>query len=98
MMNNTSIQQTLADVEALYKATMELYQSFFQMLEAAINRTPDTDIEKLSQLNALAKEAQEALQADIALFDNALASDHEALNKLNEELKIQSIYEQLKQS
>lgn len=97
MMNTSSIQQTLANVEALYKATMELYESFFMMLEAAINRISDSEVDKLVQLNALAKEAEEYLQADIAVFDKAISGDHEALNKLNEALKINSIYEKLKQ-
>ncbi|MBU0706035.1 hypothetical protein KJ657_04215 [Patescibacteria group bacterium] len=90
------VQQTLWDMEVLYKTTMELYESYFTMLEAAIENTPDTDIDRINELNSLVQEANEALQADMAVFDKVVSTDVEALMSIQDELKIQSIYDKLK--
>ncbi len=95
-MDLTAAKQTLADVEELYKATMELYQNYFEMLKVAIQNTPETEVDKLNKLNALAKEGEESLQSDMAVFDKALATDTESLTGIQDELKIQSIYNKLK--
>ena len=88
-------QQILVDMEELYKATMQLYENYFRMLEAAIEQTPETEEEKLVQLNALAEEANTALEADMATFDKALAMDAESLTSMQEQLKIEDIYKKL---
>lgn len=96
-MNLNTAQQTLADIEELYRTTIELYASYFEMLEVAIQNTPETEVDKLNKLHALAKEGEESMQSDIAIFDKALATDTESLAGIQDELKIQSIYNKLKQ-
>lgn len=96
-MNLSTAQQTLADIEELYRTTIELYASYFEMLEVAIQNTPETEVDKLNKLHALAKEGEESMQSDIAIFDKALATDTESLAGIQDELKIQSIYNKLKQ-
>lgn len=95
-MNLNPAQQTLQDVELLYKTTMELYESYFKLLEAAIQNTPDSEVGRLNELNVLAKEAEEALHADMAVFDKAISADAESFASVQDELKIQSIYNKLK--
>ena len=70
-MNLNPAQQILRDMEELYKATMELYENYFKMLEAIIEKTPETEPDRLEELYALAEEAKEALAADMATFDKA---------------------------
>jgi len=94
-MNLNPTQQVLWDMEVLYKTTMELYKNFFKMLEAVIEKTPESEIEKLKELNALAEEAKEGLEADLALFDKTLSMDTEALANMQDKLKIEDIYNKL---
>ena len=95
-MNLNPVQQTLQDVETLFKTTMELYESYFRLLEAAIQKTPESEADRINELYALAKEAEEALQADMAVFDKAVSTDLESLASIQDELKIKSIYDKLK--
>lgn len=94
-MDHQQIQQTMFGMEVLYKATIELYQSYFEALEAAINKTPASDTEKLAELHVLAEEGKQALEDDMALFEKTLSMDAEAINSMQDELKIQSIYKKL---
>jgi hypothetical protein len=96
-MKSNAIAQTAQDVEKLFKTMIEMYEAYFKTLEAFINATPDTDVTRLQELNALAEEAHEALQADIATFEKAIQADEEGLAGMNDELKIQSLYDKLKQ-
>lgn len=82
-------------MEVLYKTTMELYESYFTMLEAALQTTPDTDVDRINELNELAQEANEALESDMAVFDKAISMDAEALASMQDELKIADIYKKL---
>ncbi len=95
-MNLNSVQQTVSDIQALYEATVTLYESYFLALEALVQKTPDTEIEKLKQLNTLAEEANEAMQADLAIFDKAVSMDAENVQKMQEQLQIQALYGKLK--
>jgi len=82
-------------MEVLYKTTMELYENYFKMLEVAIEKTPESEPTRLQELTDLTKEASEAMQADIALFDKAMNSDMETLASMKDDLKIQDIYKKL---
>jgi len=95
-MNLNPTQQILWDVEKLYKATMELYENYFRMLEAMIEKTPTTEVEWLKELYVLVEDGQQAMEEDMALFDKAIATDTESLNKLQENLQIEDIYKKLK--
>ena len=95
-MNLNPAQQILWDMEVLYKTTMELYEEYFKMLEVMIQKTPNSEVDKLNELYALAKEGEESLEADLATFDKAISTDAETLNSMQDELKIQSIYKKLK--
>jgi hypothetical protein len=94
-MDSNLINQTAYDLNVVYKATMELYENYFQTLDAALKATPDSEIERLQKLNALVQEANDALQHDLAIFDKAISSDAEAIMSMQDELKIQSIYNKL---
>lgn len=94
-MNLNPAQQILWDMEVLYKTTMELYENYFTMLEVAIEKTPNSEVDRLNELHALAKEGEEALQADIAVFEKAIAMDTESLAGIQDKLKIESIYKKL---
>lgn len=94
-MNSNLTDETVFGLNVVYKATMELYENYFQTLEAAIKATPDSDVEKLKALNALVQEAEEALEADLAVFEKVVSTDMEGLMKMQDELKIQSIYKKL---
>ena len=83
-------------METLYEATVELYESYFKALAALIEQTPNTELDKLNQLNLLAEEAEEALQFDLGIFDKAISMDAESAAGMKDELKIQSIYDNLK--
>lgn len=82
-------------MDVLYKATMELYDNYFKMLEVALQNIPNSEMEKIARLNELVKEAEEALEADLAVFDKAIAEDSETLMGMKDELKIQNIYKKL---
>jgi len=94
-MNLNPAQQILWDMEVLYKTTIELYESYFKMLEAAIEKTPDSEVAKLNELYELAREGQEALEADMAFFDKAVSMDAESLANVQEKLQIESLYKKL---
>lgn len=94
-MNLNPAQQILWDMEVLYKTTMELYESYFKMLEAAIQKTPEAEVGRLTELYELTQEGKEAMEADMAVFDKAMASDSESLVNMQDELKIESIYKKL---
>ncbi|MFH0838002.1 MAG: hypothetical protein V1880_01910 [Patescibacteria group bacterium] len=96
-MNLNSVQQTLVDMDVLYRTTIELYEEYFRLLEAAILKTPESEVDKLRELAALAEEAGKALQADIAVFDQAVSTDAESLRNTQDQLQIQSIYDKLNQ-
>ena len=95
-MDSKLIQETALGIEMLFKATIELYEKYFKALETAIEITPTSEVGKLTELNALVKEGQAALEADLAIFDKVVSTDAEGLTKLEDELKIQSIYDKLK--
>lgn len=95
-MNSNLTDETIWGLNVLYKATMELYESYFTALEAALEKTPDSNTERLKELNALVQEANQALQDDLAVFEKAITADSESLMKMQDELKIQSIYNKLK--
>lgn len=95
-MNLNPTQQILWDVERLYKATMELYENYFKMLEAMIERTPTTEAERLEELYLLVEDGQQAMEEDMALFDKAIATDTETLTNMQEKLQIEDIYKKLK--
>ncbi len=88
-------QQILWDMEVLYKTTMELYEEYFKMLEVAIEKTPLSEVERLNELNALAQEAEEALRADMAVFNKAISTDLESIAGMGEKLQIEDIYKKL---
>ncbi len=88
-------QQILWDIEVLYKTTIELYEAYFTMLEVAIAKTPLSEVERLSELNALAKEGEEAFQADMAVFEKAVTTDTESFANMQDKLKIEDIYKKL---
>lgn len=88
-------QQVLYDMEVLFKTTMELYENFFKMLEAAIQNTPETETAKLAELNALAEEAKEGLEADMAYFEKTINMDTEEIVSSQDKLKIEDIYKKL---
>lgn len=95
-MNSQSIQDTIMGVEVVFKATMELYDSYFKTLETAIINTPDSELARIMELNDLTQEAETALEADLALFERIAGMDEEGLLDMQEELKIQAIYKKLK--
>ncbi|MBN2306513.1 hypothetical protein JXD20_00850 [Candidatus Peregrinibacteria bacterium] len=94
-MNLAPAVQTLAEMERLYKSTMELYESYFEMLKVAAQNTPDSEVNKMALLNQLVEEATEALQTDLNSFEKAIATDAESLAGLKDQLKIQDIYKKL---
>lgn len=95
-MNLSPVQQTAQDMETLYKATIDLYENYFKALEALINEVPESESEKLQALSQLVGEAEEALQADLAIFDKAISMDAEDIAGRKDDLQIQSIYDKLK--
>ena len=94
-MNATTVQQTLQNVNALYETTMELYESYFKALQTAIDRTSLSDLNRLNELYKMAEEASMALELDMGIFDKAMATDAENLTQVQDQLKIQSLYQQL---
>ncbi|RLB93001.1 MAG: hypothetical protein DRH76_10690 [Deltaproteobacteria bacterium] len=95
-MNLNPAQQILWDMEVLYKTTMELYENYFTMLEVAIEKTPTTDVARLTELNDLVQEGQEALQHDMDVFNKAIDSDFETITNMDETLKIEELHNKLK--
>lgn len=94
-MDPNPITETVTAMQVIYKATIELYESYFDMLEVAIQKTPTSEVDKLNELHDLAKEGEEALQDDLAVFDKVISMDAESLEGMQDELKIQSIYKKL---
>ena len=95
-MNLNPIEKTAQDMEALYQATMDLYDNYFRALTALIEQTPNDDVGKLIELNNLAREAESALQTDMSIFDKAISMDAEGLASMKDALQIQSIQNKLK--
>lgn len=95
-MDNQAIQDAVMGMEVVFKATMELYEEYFKTLEAAIINTPDSELERIVELRDLTQEAEEALEADLALFEKIAAMDAEELLGMQEELKIQALQNKLK--
>jgi len=94
-MNSNTTLNTINGIEVLYKATMELYQTFFETLEATLANTKDDDSKRLIELHTLAKEAKEALDYDLAIFDKAIYLDVESMRNVEDELKIQTLHNKL---
>jgi hypothetical protein len=94
-MNPNPISQTATGMQMVFKATMELYEGYFQALEAALNATPDSDMQRVTKLRDLVQEAEEALEHDLGIFEKAVSLDAEGLNNMQDELKIASIHKQL---
>lgn len=95
-MDKSQITQTASEAEELYKVVMNLYWSYLNTLEIYVQNTPETETMILSELNKEIQEVQSALNHDIAVFQKAIESDTEGLQGLKDKLKIDSIYENLK--
>ena len=96
-MEKTQITQTTKDAEDLFKTIMSLYWTYLEGLEKYIQNVPETEAKLLSDLNQHMQEVQDALEHDIAVFDEAIHSDVEDLHKLQDKLKVDTIYQKLKQ-
>ena len=96
-MEKTQITQTAKDAEELFRTIMNLYWTYLEGLEKYIQNIPETEAELLSNLNQHMQEVQGALEHDIAVFDEAISGDVEDLHKLQDKLKVDTIYQKLKQ-
>lgn len=96
-MEKTQITQTTNNAEELFKTIMNLYWTYLEGLEKYIQNVPEIEAKLLNDLNQHMKEVQSALEHDIAVFDEAIHSDVEDLHKLQDKLKIDTIYQKIKQ-
>ena len=96
-MEKNQITKTTQDAEELFKLIMNLYSTYLDSLEAYIANVPETETETLNDLYQHMQDVQSALEHDISIFDKAIQSDLEDLNKLKDKLKIDTIYKKLKQ-
>ncbi len=96
MTSATATHPVAAEAEALLKTVTHLYAEYLSTLEALIEKVPDTEIETLRDLNAHLKEVHESLEHDLRLFDEAVSLDREELNRFQDQLKIKTLYDQLK--
>ena len=94
-MEKAQIAQTAKDAEELFKTIMNLYWTYLEGLEKYIQNIPETESELLNGLNQHMQEVQSALEHDIAVFDEAIHSDVEDLHKLQDKLKVDTIYQKL---
>jgi len=95
-MNKSQITQTATEAEELYKIVMNLYWTYLNTLETYVQNIPETETGILNELNKEMQEVQSALEHDIGVFEKAIQSDTEGLHQLKDKLKIDSIYENLK--
>ena len=95
-MNQSQITQTASEAEELYKIVMNLYWSYLDTLETYIQSIPETETGILNELNKDMQDVQAALEHDISVFEQAIQSDTEDLHQLKDKLKIDTIYENLK--
>lgn len=94
-MEKAQITQTAKDAEELFKTIMNLYWTYLEGLEKYIQNIPETEAELLNDLNQHMQEVQDSLEHDIAVFDEAIHSDVEDLHKLQDKLKVDTIYQKL---
>ena len=95
MMENTQVSQIAAEASELFKAVMNLYSEILDTLELYIKNTPESEFQKLKELNQLIDEVTDALEHDISVFSDALNSDKEDFVKMQDKLQIESIYKKL---
>lgn len=96
-MINLEITATAKGVEELFKMIMNLYWTYLNMLEDYIKKIPETETDVLNELLAHMNEVQNALEHDIGVFQKAIDSDSEDLQKVQDQLKIDVIQKKLKQ-
>ena len=94
-MEKAQITQTAKDAEELFKTIMNLYWTYLEGLEQYIHSIPETEAGLLNDLNQHMQEVQSALEHDIAIFDEAIHSDAEDLHRLQDKLKVDTIYQKL---
>ena len=96
-MKKSQITKTTQDAEELFKLIMNLYSTYLDGLEAYIANIPETETETLNDLYQHMQDVQSALEHDISVFDKAVQSDLEDLHQLQDKLKVETIYKELKQ-
>lgn len=89
-------QNITEQAEELFKIVMDLYSTAFDQLEALMASVPDSRMDLMKELQNQLNELQQAMDHDIALFDQAIHSDLEDLHQIRDRLKINEIYKQLK--
>jgi hypothetical protein len=95
MMDKKQITQIATDAETLFKTVMGLYSSYLEALESTIQKIPDTETDLLKDLERHLADVQNALKHDLAVFDKAIAHDKEGLRRLQDQLKINELHNQL---
>jgi len=89
--------QIINSADQLFKTVMKFYWTYLDELEAFIEKVPENDQKTISILHEQIEDIQEAIVHDIEVFEKAAENDTEDLNKLQDQLKIDSIYAKLKQ-
>ena len=96
MMQKIDYSKTVQNFEELFELIMKLYWSYISNLETYTQTIPETDIEKLNLLNEHMQEVQSALEHDISIFEKAIGDDLEDIHQVQDQLKINQIYQKLK--
>ena len=96
MMQKINYSKTAQDSEQLFKLIMKLYWTHISSLEEYMQNIPETDVEKVSLLNAHMKEVQSALEHDISIFEVAADNGLEDVHQIQDQLKVGQIYKNLK--
>ena len=88
--------QTVQAVETLFKDVMSLYWEYLSFLEDLVKRIPETEKDTLLEIQEHVLEVQGAMDHDINIFEKVANEDGEGINKFQDDLKIQDIYNNLK--
>lgn len=95
-MPQTTLAATAKTAEELFDLVISLYTKYLDALEVYLDALPEAEVARIREVHEDIKEAQAALEHDLAVFDQAVQEDLEDLNQFQEKLKIQEIYKQLK--
>ncbi len=82
-------------MEELFETIMKIYWAQLNALEVYINKIPDTEEVLLEEMNELLLDVQASMEHDIGVFTKAINEDSENLNRIQDKLKINDIYEKL---
>lgn len=87
--------QVIKDADQMFQTVMKFYWAYLDELEGFIKQVPDDNQEIIASLHQQVEDIHEAIIHDMGIFEKAVEQDTEDLGKIQDQLKINNIYDQL---